>query len=193
MAARRPHTNDNFLLCGRRLRVSRGFSEVDVLANTNFSFTLITGHLKSKRAVAEADEAEWRLEEAMVLREKIDACFARNSGVNLVVLGDFNDSKDSAAIKAVIGRGKHKLIDTRPAERNGDSFANPNPGMEPRRITWTHYYAKEDTYGRIDYILLSPALAHRWVTNDTFVLSIPGWGMASDHRPLVVTFETEDK
>ncbi len=28
--ARRPHTNDNFLLSGRRFRVSRGFAEVDI-------------------------------------------------------------------------------------------------------------------------------------------------------------------
>jgi len=33
-------------------------------------------------------------------------------------------SKDSAPIKEVIGRGKHKLVDTRPAERNGDSIAS---------------------------------------------------------------------
>jgi hypothetical protein len=52
--------------------VSRGFAEVDVQVNANYSFTLITAHLKSKRAVAQADEAELRLEEAKVLREKID-------------------------------------------------------------------------------------------------------------------------
>ena len=77
-AARHPHTNDSFLLSGRRFRVSRGFAEVDIQVNTNYSFTLIAAHLKSKRAVAQADEAEMRLEEAKLLREKIDACFAAN-------------------------------------------------------------------------------------------------------------------
>ena len=119
--ARRPHTNDSFLLSGRRFRVSRGFGEVDIQVNTNYSFTLIAAHLKSKRAVAQADEAELRLEEAKLLREKIDARLAANPNANLVVLGDFNDTKDSASTKAVIGRGKHKLVDTRPAERNGDN------------------------------------------------------------------------
>jgi len=47
--ARRPHTNDNFLLSGRRFQVSRGFAEVDVQVNTNYSFTMIAAHLKSKR------------------------------------------------------------------------------------------------------------------------------------------------
>ena len=54
--ARRPHTDDSFLLSGRRFRVSRGFAEVDVQVNTNYSFTLITAHLKSKRAVISVKE-----------------------------------------------------------------------------------------------------------------------------------------
>jgi endonuclease/exonuclease/phosphatase family metal-dependent hydrolase len=188
-----PHTNDSFLLSGRRFRVSRGFGEVDIQVNTNYSFTLIAAHLKSKRAVAQADEAEMRLEEAKVLREKVDDRLAANPSANLIVLGDLNDTKDSASTKAVIGRGKHKLVDTRPAERNGDNTPNPNPAWEPRNVTWTHYYGKEDSYSRIDYILISPGMAREWVTNDTYALTIPNWGVGSDHRPIVATFEAEDK
>jgi len=191
--ARRPHADDSFLLSGRRFRVSRGFGEVDIQVNTNYSFTLITAHLKSKRAVAQADEAELRLEEAKLLREKIDARLAANPNANLVVLGDFNDSKDSASTKAVIGRGKHKLVDTRPAERNGDHAPGSNPAREPRNVTWTHYYGREDSYSRIDYLLISPSLTREWVTNETYVLTLPDWGVGSDHRPLVATFEAEDK
>jgi endonuclease/exonuclease/phosphatase family metal-dependent hydrolase len=190
---RHPHTDDSFLLSGRRFRVSRGFGEVAIQVNTNYSFTLIAAHLKSKRAVAQADEAEMRLEEAKVLREKVDACLAANPNANLVVLGDFNDTKDSASIKAIIGRGKHKLVDTRPAERNGDNAPSPNPAWEPRNVTWTHYYGKEDSYTRIDYILLSSGMAHEWITNGTYALTVPNWGVGSDHRPIVATFEAEDK
>src|SRR5207249_1329513 len=161
--ARRPRTNDNFLLGGRRFRVSRGFGEVDILVTTNYSFTLITAHLKSKRPVPQADEGELRLEEARLLREEIDSRFEANPNVNLVVLGDFNDTKDAASTKAVIGRGRHKLVDTRPAEQNGDDAAGST--LEPRKITWTHYYGKEDTYSRIDYVLLSPGMAREWLTN----------------------------
>src|SRR5689334_7624925 len=67
-SARRPHTNENFLLTGRRFRVSRGFAEVDLQVNARFSFTLIAAHLKSRRPVPEADEAGLRLEEAKMLR-----------------------------------------------------------------------------------------------------------------------------
>jgi endonuclease/exonuclease/phosphatase family metal-dependent hydrolase len=185
----RPHTNESFLLSGRRFRVSRGFGEVDIQVNTNYSFTLIAAHLKSKRAVAQADEAEMRLEEAKLLREAVDARLAANPSANLVVLGDFNDTKDSASTKAVIGRGKQKLVDTRPAERNGDNA----PGREPRNVAWTHYYAKEDSYSRVDYLLVSPGMAREWVADGTYVLTLPNWGVGSDHRPIVATFEAEDK
>src|SRR5439155_24673328 len=124
----------------------------------NYSFTLIAAHLKSKRPIPQAEESELRQEEAKVLREKIDERFAAKPEANLIVLGDLNDFKDSAAIKEVIGRGKHKLLDTRPAERNGDSLATGARASGARRITWTHYYSKEDTYSRIDYILLSPGM-----------------------------------
>jgi len=191
--ARRSHTNDTFLLSGRRFHVSRGFAEVDIKVNPNCTFTLITAHLKSKRPVPDADETEQRLEEAKILRGIIDADLAANPRMNLIVLGDFNDTKDSASTKTIIGRAKYKLIDTRPAERNGDNAPAPNPAFEPRGITWTHYYGKEDAYTRIDYILLSPGLAHEWMANETYVLTSPNWGVGSDHRPIVATFEAIDK
>jgi endonuclease/exonuclease/phosphatase family metal-dependent hydrolase len=64
---------------------------------------------------------EFREQEALLLRELIDARLSVNPQLNLVVLGDFNDVKDSRSTKMIIGRGKLALIDTRPAERNGDN------------------------------------------------------------------------
>ena len=191
--ARRPHTNDNFLLSGRRFRVSRGFAEVEIEVSPTYSFTLITAHLKSRRPVPEADEADLREQEAAKLREAIDARFAANPNVNLIVLGDFNDMKDSRSTRTVIGRGKTGLFDTRPAERNGDNQPNPIARFEPRKITWTHYYGKEDTYGRLDYILISNGMKREWLPEETYVLSIANWGVGSDHRPLVAGFTAEDK
>ena len=188
ITASRPHTNDSFLLFGRRFRVNRGFAEVDIRVNEEYSFTLLAAHLKSRRPVPEADEAELREQEAILLREKIDALCQADPRINLVVLGDFNDTKDSKSTRAVIGRGKHALIDTRPAERNGDDQPNPNPRYEPRAITWTHHYGKEDTYSRIDYLLLSPGMAREWDRENTYILTQPNWGIGSDHRPIVATF-----
>jgi endonuclease/exonuclease/phosphatase family metal-dependent hydrolase len=191
IVARHPHTDETFLLDGRRFHVERGFAEVEIQAATNFSFTLIAAHLKSRRPVPEADEAQERLEEAKVLRGIVEGHFQADPDAKLIVLGDFNDEKNSDSTKEIIGRGKFKLTDTRPAERNGDNAPNPIPRFEPRNVTWTHYYGVEDTYSRIDYILLSPAMARCWLTNETYVLTMPNWGLGSDHRPIVAGFESE--
>lgn len=191
--ARRPHTNENFLFEGRRFSVSRGFLEVDIRVNANFSFTLLGAHLKSKRAMAEANEADLRLQEAKLLRERVNAILDANPNANLVVLGDFNDTKGSAPIRTIVGSGRFKLIDTRPAERNGDDAWDPHHGAHQREVTWTFCYGAEDTYSRIDYILLSPGMAHEWARSETYVLALPNWGVASDHRPIVAGFVAGEK
>lgn len=189
---RRPHTNDTFLLSGRRHFVSRGFAEVEIQVNSNYCFSLISSHLKSRRPVGFGDESELRLEEAKLLRQMIDERLAATPGLNLVVLGDFNDTKDSPTLKTIIGKGRSKLVDTCPAEQNREPCALPaSPSV--RNVNWTHYYAVEDTYSRIDYLLLSPGMAAEWVTNETYVLALPGWGIASDHRPLVAAFTASDR
>ncbi len=190
--AKHPHTRDKFLLNGKQFEVSRGFAEVEIHPTDKYSFTLITAHLKSRRPVPEADEGELREQEAILLREKVDALLAKDPNINLAVLGDFNDIRDSKGVRAVLGRGKTKLIDTRPAEKNGDNLPNSNPHYDPRNITWTHFYGKEDTYSRIDYLLLSSGMAREWVKDDTYIATIPNWGLGSDHRPLVATFKTQD-
>ncbi len=187
--ARRPHTNESYVLSGRRFRVSRGFGEVDIRVNTNYVLTLINAHLKSKLTTPLADEAEQRLEEARLLREKVDAVLARDSQANLVVLGDLNDGPASASTRAVVGRGRNKLVDTRPAEPGG----GPGTRRGTRDVAWTYYFAAGETYSRVDYILVSQGMAREWVTNETYVLARPNWGLGSDHRPLVATFEAEDK
>lgn len=123
IVARRPHTNENFLLDGLRLQVSRGFAEMDIQVNPKYKFTLIAAHLKSRRPTPIADEEEWRYEEAVALRRVIDARLEADPGQNLVVLGDFNDTKDSKPVRTIMGRGHTRLFDTRPAERNGDDPA----------------------------------------------------------------------
>jgi endonuclease/exonuclease/phosphatase family metal-dependent hydrolase len=188
IVARRPHTNDLFLLDGRQFRVERGFAEVDIQAATNLAFTLIAAHLKSRLPSPVADQAEERVAEAKVLRGIIDEHFTNNPDARLVVLGDFNDVKDSDAVKEIIGRGKFKLTDTRPAERNGDNAPGQPPYFEPRSVAWTYFYGADDTYSRMDYILISPALARDWQKAETYIPTIPNWGVGSDHRPIVAVF-----
>lgn len=191
IVARHPHTNESFLLDGRRHFASRGFAEIEVRPAPGFNVTVIAAHLKSRRPVPDADEAELRLQEAKVLHEIVDDHLRDDPAARLIVLGDFNDVQNSPSTRETMGRGKYRLVDTRPAERNGDNVPNANPHFEPRNVTWTHYYGVEDSYSRIDYILLSPAMARYWVTNETYVLTMPNWGVGSDHRPIVSSFKTE--
>ena len=187
---RHPHTNDFFLLDGKRFQVKRGIIELEILAATNFTFTLLTAHLKSQLSENGADEAEQRLGEAKVLRGIIDEKLKADPGAKIVVAGDLNDGKDSESTKEIIGRGKTKLFDTRPAERNGDTVVAVPLYNEPRNAAWTYFYGKTDTYTRIDFILLSPAMKRFWKADETYIPKIPDWGVGSDHRPVVAGFST---
>lgn len=192
-SARRAHTNESYLLQGRRLRISRGFVELDVRVNPRYTFTLLAAHLKSKRPVPEADQAEMREQEALLLRKIIDSRLLANPTVNLIVLGDFNDTYDSKPVKIIKGRWRSGLTDTRPTERNGVHQSSRAPHPVPRNIAWTYHYAKQDTYERIDYIFLSHGMAREWQPDGTFIFTSPDWGVGSDHRPIVATFIAEDR
>jgi len=180
IVARRPHTNDFFLLDGRRFQVKRGFAEVDVQVETNFVVTLLVAHLKSALPTPEADEAEERLSEAKILRRIIDARLAHEPQARIIVTGDFNDIADAPPTKQIIGRGGRKFFDTRPTERSG-----------AHDVAWTYHYSRNDTYSRIDFILLSPALKENWLPDDTEIPTVPGWRTGSDHRLIVAGFTTE--
>ena len=193
IVARRSHTNDSFVLFNQRHYVKRGFAELEVRVNDRYQFTLLTAHLKSKLAAFEADEQELRDAEAAVLRQKIEAILAARPDANLIVAGDMNDVRDARPIRTLLAAGrKHALYDTRPAELNGDDQPNNNPRYPAPQITWTHYYGKEDTYRRIDYILLSKGMTRDWVSGGTYIIKVPNWGIGSDHRPIVAEFTTED-
>ncbi len=79
-----------YLLDRKRFQVSRGFMEVRLQVNQDYSFTLINALLKSKRAVPVADQAEMSLEEARALRRLVDKRLTRNPEENLLLLGDLN-------------------------------------------------------------------------------------------------------
>lgn len=192
IVARHPYTNENYLLHGRRFHVERGILQVDVEIAPGYRITVMAVHLKSKRPVPEADQAEMRLKEATIVREKIDAQLKADPNVKLVILGDLNDTKNSQPVRTIRGRGRKALIDTRPAEPNGDTAPPLRPTYDPPNITWTYFYGAEDSYTRVDYIMLSHGLAKDWVKDETYVFTAPNWGLASDHRPVVATFEIGD-
>ena len=188
LAARRSHTNESYVLGTRRFQVCRGFAEVDIKIGSNDVFTLIAAHLKSRLPSLLADESEMREKEAQVLRKLVDARLAETPGRGLVVVGDFNDRKDSPVLKTLLGLGKTALFDPRPSEHDPSRPQLQSPDPKGRTVDWTYYYPKEDVYSRIDYILMNSEMKRRWVASESFVLEMPGWGVASDHRPVVCAF-----
>ena len=181
-------TNESFLLHGRRHFTSRGILDVELAVESGYTLNVLVAHLKSRRQTGNEDQAAVRLEEAKLLREIIDRHLEQTPNNLLIVAGDFNDSKNSAPLKTLVSRGGNRLVDLHPAERTLGGVANPTPNE--REITWTHYYGVEDSYTRIDYILCTPGMARQWLRDQSYVLAFPGWGEASDHRPVAAVFDT---
>jgi endonuclease/exonuclease/phosphatase family metal-dependent hydrolase len=184
-SARRPHTDDSFELGGQRFLVRRGFTEVDVQVNPGCQFTLLAAHLKSKNAVPDGDAAALRLEEAKLLRAKIDARLAINADAKLIVLGDFNDMEDSATLQTIRGTGAGELFDPRPTDAGSGADAR----LITQEAAWTTFSEERNRYERIDYLLINQSLRADWLAVESHVLAMPDWRIASDHRPVVAAFK----
>ncbi len=184
----------DYLLNQRRLQVSRGFAAVEIQVTDQYRFTLYNAHLKSKRPVPHEDQAAMRLEEARQLRSLVAARLKVNPEENLLVLGDLNDTPNTDPIRELIGRRGARLIDLRPVEQDGDVAPNPyNSRYAPRRVAWTHFYHVKDEYSRLDYTLASRGLARELDREGCRVETVRDWGLASDHRAVVVRFFAEDR
>lgn len=187
--ARRPHTHDSFVLDGRRFHCSRSTIEVEIEVAGGQHLTILTTHLKSKRPVLIADESELREQEARILREHIDEWMAGHPNEPLIVCGDFNDTPPSKPIRLLIATGRRALFDPRPSELDLANAPGGPIDKEERRITWTHFYPVDDSYSRIDYLLMNRSLRNFWVPEKSYVFASPHWGEASDHRPVVCAFD----
>ncbi|MBL6764759.1 MAG: endonuclease/exonuclease/phosphatase family protein [Verrucomicrobiae bacterium] len=180
IVAVRAHTNDQFLVEGSRQWVRRGLLEVEIETAPSHRLILLVAHLKSKRDVPYARESELRKNEASVLRRRVEAILTVNPAAHLMVAGDLNDTPDSTAVRLVTGRGERALTDSSPPVRSfGDAPASPGEN-------WTHFYKRAAEHSRLDYILLSPALAGNLRPDNSYTVDFPGWFEASDHRPIVV-------
>ena len=161
---------------GTREKVKRGFLDVTLEIQSGFRLRVVGAHLKSKRPSPGGAEDVLRRNEAHLLRNRIGEILAENPEVNLVVFGDFNDTKDQPAIQEIVGRrgAVDSLTDLAPQDELGDR--------------WTHYWKVDDVYARIDYLFVNRALSPRVVRDRSYVYRSSFWDTASDHRPVVATF-----
>ena len=183
------HTNDQFVADNSRQWVRRGFLEAEIAVSDGYRFSLIAAHLKSKFAVPYARESEIRKREAAVLRSKVEAMLERDPKVNLIVLGDLNDTPDSTAVRTIMGRGTRRLFDPKPFEW---AFADDQFVMERPQVQWTYYFPSGGVYSRVDYVLMSPGMKREWQRETTAIPAVRYWFEASDHRLVKVGFRAED-
>lgn len=163
-----------YTLNGTQQSVKRGFLDVTVQISTGYKLRCVGAHLKSKLPAPEG-EALIRRHEAAKLREHLDAIFSKQSDVNLLCYGDFNDSKNQpmfAEVRGVIGSPNY-LTDLLARDAHGDR--------------WTHHWPVADEYSRIDYIFASAGLSPEVKRDSATVYRSDFWETASDHRPVFVT------
>jgi len=185
-------TNVTYLLDRKRFQVSRGFVEIEIQVKPDYKFTLFNAHLKSMRQVALADQAEMRLEEARALRRLVEKRLKANPIENILLMGDLNDFPSKDPVRVLIGQRSPRLVDLRPFEKNNDQAPSPgNTSDLSRRVTWTHFYRKEDRFTRLDYILASQGMIRE--LDSSFVHMMRDWGVASDHRPVVARFVAKER
>jgi endonuclease/exonuclease/phosphatase family metal-dependent hydrolase len=162
-----------FGLNGQREPVERGFLDVTIEVNSAFRIRVIGAHLKSKLAVP-SGEALLRRNEAHLLRQHIEAALTKDPNQNLLVYGDFNDTKDQPAIQEILG------------SRQTPRRLKDIPLMDVQGDHWTYYRRVSDTYDRIDYVMADAALLPQVDQSRSYLYRSNDWYTASDHRPAVV-------
>ena len=160
---------------GRDERVKRGTLEV-VFGTPSGDITLWVVHLKSRFTEEPSDPsaAQRRAGEAVAVRDLVLSRYAETA--RFAILGDCNDTKNSRPLRALQERGELRFTELLPA-------------LDSRGETWTHHFAKADTYDRVDYVLVSPALKPLVRGGAARIVDLPEVRQASDHRPVVFVLE----
>lgn len=154
--------------------VKRGVLEV-IFATREGDVSVFVIHLKSKFTERKDDpeSAIRRTLEAEAVRDLVLARYPDPAKARFILCGDWNDTRMSRPVSALQKRGNLELGEILPA-------------ADSRGDTWTHYYRKEDSYSRLDYVLVSPALKPLVAHDRATIWDGAGTREASDHRAVFV-------
>ncbi|MGF1449059.1 MAG: endonuclease/exonuclease/phosphatase family protein [Opitutales bacterium] len=162
---------------GETVTPLRGVLEV-IFETEGTRWSLVNLHLKSRWTDDPRDEESRfrRTREAEVIRNHLRKKYPPGSSHPLLIVGDFNDHPNSGVLDRFYDVGDTALF---PAIDAADS----------RGHVWTYYWARQQTYQRVDFLLGSPAL--KPFVQRAFIVDEPEPLLASDHRPLVVDLRFE--
>jgi len=164
-----------YQLEGETLRFQRGILDATVAVSADLEVRFLGVHLKSKREVAEADQALMRRNEAHLTRLHLDSIFAGQPRPKLVLYGDFNEHRNEPAILEIIG------------SRAQEGYMIELPVRDRHGLLWTHFWDAADVYSRIDYLFVSRELRPHVDLKHSHVFASDDFDKASDHRPLVLS------
>ena len=153
----------------------RGIIDVTVETAPGKRLRILCVHLKAKLDVAEYDQGDLRDAESEFLRRHVRDILASDPATRLVLMGDFNDTKNEKSIWRILGKPEWP-----------DSLT-ALPLADARGEFWTEYWTAADIYSRIDYIMVSKKLESEIDPAQSGIARPPFWNEASDHCPVYMT------
>ncbi len=176
-AAVTKHDDLTFKYLDQVSKVKRGLLEVRV-ADAHGEVTVFVVHLKS-RYTERPDDPNASLQragEAVAVRDRVLKVFPDPAVARFLVVGDFNDGRTDRPVRAILERGKTTIAEWLPA-------------ADSRGHLWSHFFRRDDSYSRVDHILVSPGLMPQVKGAAGKIHDTPEVGLVSDHRPVVVEIE----
>ena len=169
-------TKIDYQVGGAPFQMSRGILDTTIQL-PNKQVRCIGIHFKSKRPIPQADQELMRRAEAGLLRTHVDQILNESPNTNLLVYGDFNDTKRTPTLRTSMGRlnSKTGLVVLNPKDSRGD--------------LWTHHWKRENIYSRIDFVMVSKNLNPYIDKTNTQILDPENWETASDHRAILVPIQ----
>lgn len=148
----------------------------EIQAGPDYTFLLGNLHLKSGQQ--EARDAEWRWQQATLVKDTLTRHTAAEPNRNILIVGDMNYRIDSPEYRHMLEHGTVPLIDLL-----ADWNVLPVDGRDKRG-------------SRIDHLFMNPAMAREFVPHSAdfaYPLSHVELGKASDHLPMTVSFIPVEK
>lgn len=160
---------------GMTLHSPRGILDITVEPSPGYRVRILCVHLKAKLEVAEYKESDLREAEGRQIRRYVRDILSTDPSTRLVLMGDFNDTKNEKTIWQI--QGKPEWPDSLKAL----------PLADDRGELWTEHWGAADIYSRIDYIMVAKTLEPEIDPALSGIARPSFWREASDHCPLYLS------